>query len=142
MNYLTRSKFLNIKLIPLNKGGFRGLCFFRGYFTTPFLPLSELTVGQFFAGHWTKWLWNVTHVETGTCNSCPCIQIVGFSRVSAQPYMLWCIRAKARFGSSLSPQPEGWGYSPVVSMRDRVITPPFMAEIISAISMRLRGFTH
>ena len=45
-------------------------------------------------------------------------------------------------GSSLSPQPEGWGYSPVVSMRDRVITPPFMAEIISAISMRLRGFTH
>jgi len=45
--------------------------------------------------------------------------------------MLWCIRAKARFGSSLSPQPEGWGYSPVVSLRDGVITPPFMAEIIS-----------
>ncbi|MCR4320036.1 MAG: hypothetical protein NUV74_06835 [Candidatus Brocadiaceae bacterium] len=67
----------------------------------------------------------------------PCIQIVGFRRVSTQPYMLWCIRAKARFGSSLSPQPKGWGYSPVVSLRDRVITPPFMAEIISAISMRL-----
>ena len=27
--------------------------------------------------------------------------------------------------------------SPVVSLRNRVITPPFMAEIISAISMRL-----
>jgi len=52
--------------------------------------------------------------------------------------MLWCIRAKARFGSSLSPQTEGWGYSPVVSLRDRVITPPFMAEIISAISISLQ----
>src|SRR3989339_1000369 len=25
--------------VPLNKGGFRGLCVFRGYFTTPVLPL-------------------------------------------------------------------------------------------------------
>jgi len=31
--------------------------------------------------------------------------------------MLWCIGAKARFGSSLSPQPEGWGYSSFFSGR-------------------------
>ena len=37
-------------------------------------------------------------------------------------------------GLSLSPQPEGWGYSPAVSMKNRVITPPFMAEIISMIT--------
>ena len=51
--------------------------------------------------------------------------------------MLWCIRAKARFGSSLSPQPEGWGYSsPVVSLRNRVIYGgDYICNINAALAM-------
>ncbi|MCR4321369.1 MAG: hypothetical protein NUV74_13660, partial [Candidatus Brocadiaceae bacterium] len=40
----------------------------------------------------------------------PASRLLGFAESQPNLYMLWCIRAKARFGSSLSPQPEGWGY--------------------------------
>src|SRR3990170_4148086 len=98
-------------------------------------PTRKLTVGQFFAeqnGFGMLPMSKLEHVIPA-----PASRLLDFAESQPNLIMLWCIRAKARFGSSLSPQTEGWGYSPVVSLRDRVITPPFMAEIISPISMRL-----
>ena len=40
INIRTQAPNYDIKIITLRKGGIRGLCFFRGYFTTPQPPIK------------------------------------------------------------------------------------------------------